>query len=395
MKIKLYRDYFLMVSLFVLLLGGSNALSILSLESKLESLGYAFFLYLIFYTVTKSIKNRIGNILFFIAILFMFSIGIIEQNMDSIIKVRLIFTMVVIGAVSVLSEDVILYKKTIANISYIILLSCVVNSLLCIGMGNSLLDRSVEGLWSFGFNGGMLYKNFFASDLIAAFIGFALYLKMNIVSKKEKIKIQLIMLTLVLLLFFTNSRGAYIIFIVFLLAFYKEEIIPLPPVLKKIFFLFSSIVIVIVAVLTFQSFALASETYMYRIRGIINYFDYISADWIHLMYGYAELAFADPDVRYVDALRTVLGFDGSFEFAFLNIFIKNGLIGLIGYLLIFARFYIASFDKNRIYGKYMRPILFALIVSALVESYISNVHAFFGVYCYLLLSILGRTEKLK
>lgn len=136
----------------------------------------------------------------------------------------------------------------------------------------------------------------------------------------------------------------------------------------------------------YTSYALKSGSYLYRVQGLINYLNYYSNDSFHILFGSSEMAFRDPTIDYATAVRSVIGWNGTVELSILSILIKNGIIGLCGYLLIYIRWLLISLKSDFTIRNYYLAVYSTLLVSAFVENYITNMHVLFGLMLYLILS---------
>ena len=136
----------------------------------------------------------------------------------------------------------------------------------------------------------------------------------------------------------------------------------------------------------FQEYALKTTTYMYRFNGWLNYLAYYEDDAFHMIFGNAENVY-DQNTSYVLTVRSITGWNGSLEFAWLDVLIKNGILGIIGFAIVFIRYFRGAakektwVNKGIIYG-----YLSVLLASSLVETYIQSVHSVYGLYSYLILS---------
>lgn len=81
-----------------------------------------------------------------------------------------------------------------------------------------------------------------------------------------------------------------------------------------------------------------SGSYMIRMKGFITYIELYKADFFHMWYGNAEMAWKDGN--YVNNVRAVIGWDGTVELSFLSILVKNGILGYFGYDSVFWRKYV-------------------------------------------------------
>ena len=252
----------------------------------------------------------------------------------------------------------------------------------------STFAKKEEGIFNFGFTGGMQYKNFYAATLMGSFMCLFLYNRYV----ERRLEDMLLLFLEAVLIFFASARGTYIFLAIFLVGYitvnlHKKLSVKLD---KKLYVLLvaAASVIVLVAVYIFVSkYVIKSETFLYRYRGVVNYLNYLDNDLFNIFFGDAKMAWSMPGLDYVRTVQHYVGWNGSYEMAFINVFIKNGLLGIVGFLLIFA-YYIYWFmrAKNEKYKISGYLILFVFIVSSFVESFVSNIHAVFGIYCYIILS---------
>ena len=92
----------------------------------------------------------------------------------------------------------------------------------------------------------------------------------------------------------------------------------------------------------------------------------------------------DQNLNYVLQFRSIFGYDGTMEFALLDILVKNGILGLSGFVIIFVRnIKMALQANNWEYKTACIAIMVMLLVSSLVETYIQSIHSPVGIYCYL------------
>lgn len=99
---------------------------------------------------------------------------------------------------------------------------------------------------------------------------------------------------------------------------------------RGIFVFVVSIVGVIGAALVYSFIISDSGSYMIRMKGFITYIELYKADFFHMWYGNAEMAWKDGN--YVNNVRAVIGWDGTVELSFLSILVKNGILGYFGYV---------------------------------------------------------------
>lgn len=385
MNYKVTKKSIILITVILLTTGNSSALISKGVNSYVEY--FAYFLLIVevwLCYLNQFTRTTVKDILLkFIPVIFFFSIGLILQDMPNGTKLRLIFTMFAIATTMLPAEKYLNGFVYIRSASYGIFVGTIITTLLALATHVSLWEYSHEGFLNYGFTGGIQYKNYYAAAVIASFMGLFLY------NKYEKIrKMDLIVMGVeILLIFISNSRGGYLILFAFLIF---SNIDLLKYIRKKdraIFLLIVITVMVLVAYQLYIAIAFNSGTYMYRIRGVLNYLTYCDGDVFKLLFGDAAMAFKDGSARYVWTIRANVGADGSYEMGFINVLIKNGIIGIIGYAFVYFHF-IKTIIKEKAW-KYKVPniaILCTLLVSSLVESYVCSIHAIFGVYCYLVMA---------
>jgi hypothetical protein len=273
--------------------------------------------------------------------------------------------------------------KHLRSVSYAVLLGVFVSLVLAVVGGHEIVTSN-EGFlgYRYGFTGGIKYKNYLAADMLSVFIGLYLYGR-----EIERKRIdRFIMYLSGIILFLSGSRGGYALFALFLVGINVDKIRMIAKQHRKLFFAGILIAGIVVFAALYTKVALNSATYMYRIRGLLNYLNYYRGDTFHLLFGNTESIY-DQELSYVYMVRFIVGWDGSLEFSWLNVIIKSGLVGVIGYALLYFRYVVVMFSTNE---WRMKSVIFALVItmlaSSLVEAYIQSVHAVFGIYGYLVLS---------
>ncbi len=384
---------------FILLtLGNSKFLINVGINSYVELIGYILLAIEIWFYALKEMpkKGLLSLFKIFSVLLILFSIGICLQPLKLFIKLRLLFTMFMMATITVPSKKYLNSLNGVRMASYGVLIGIFGAILLSIIGNVPLSEISHEGFLNFGFNGGLQYKNYYAATLLASFMGIYTYHKYE---KKNRLD-TLIMILQVMLLLLSSSRGGYLLFILFFILINFDWIVQLYHRIDKNSFVTKHkwqlivfvIVLFIVGCFGASKLICNSATYMYRVRGVQNYISFYKNDWFHLLFGNAQMAFGNPDIPYVTAIRIAInGFDGSYEMGFINVLVKNGIIGILGYIWVYIMI-IQSTKKMR-ENKYKIPVIAVLTVllfSSLVESYVCSLHGIFGVYCYLfMLGICG------
>lgn len=217
--IKLNKYFFLNLSIFIITLSGSLFIVNMEMQNALEFLGYGIFLSIIFIHYRRICygykKKYLNRTVFILGILF--ALGILVQSLTWMTKFSLIFTMIVIVFSAIIFEGFLISFKDIRNLSYAILYGVVISFVLAICTGIGLFDGS-EG--TLGFNGGILFKNYFGSDVLAVFIGLFLNAKYGCKYRLDKY----VMAVCVILIFLSMSKGAIMLFFFFLFAFSLDKV---------------------------------------------------------------------------------------------------------------------------------------------------------------------------
>lgn len=378
------RSIILFTSFFCLTMGESIVLAKVGISSFFEYTGYLILLVAIYYNCIRCEYNK-SKIIYFLLILFLFNIGIIMQpSLDIVIKLRLILSMFILASFAIITEGYIKTFKDIAMASYGIFVGIMVSIIIAIILGGTLIDASYEGLIGINaFTGGLDNKNFFSGATIGVFSGLYLY---NRFYKKNKLNV-IIMLLSILMLIASNSRGGYILFTIFFVIANFNAIKIIKRSQRKLLLICVIIGIFSIGMYFYKEVVLNSNTYMYRINGLLNLVEYYVNDYFLIFFGAANIAFSDMDQSYGANVRSVLGWDGTTELVLLNILIKNGLLGLIGYIIIFIRIIkVAINTKKREYKISILSVVITLLISSLVEPYMVTLHLVFGAFCYIVMA---------
>lgn len=308
-----------------------------------------------------------------------FSIGLFVQDLEPAKKISLILSMFILASIAIIPCCYIQSVKDIKNISNGILIGIFISIILALISDTPLTTGASEGLFlNYGFNGGMEHRNYFAYTLLASY--FSIY-TVKERSRKDKL---LLILNLVLLIS-TNSRSAYVILLLFVAISYINKIKQID-LSRNILDMIFIITLILLGVLMFRLLIHYSETFYFRTKGLINYLDTYSRDIYHLVFGNAEMAFHNERLSYDENIRSVIGWDGSTELVILNILIKNGLLGFIGYFIIYQNYFKRlSMLKDRYFHTHIFAILVTFLISAFVESFLANINYTYTVCNYLIL----------
>ena len=136
-----------------------------------------------------------------------------------------------------------------------------------------------------------------------------------------------------------------------------------------------------------------SETFHFRFNGLYNYLHMFSDNMKYMLFGNLKIAYGNSNMSYDENIRSIIGWDGSTELVIFNVLIKNGLIGFIGYFLIFRNYVKTSL---KLHNEKLKIIAFAIIIcfiiSSFVESYVANINHLFTVFIYLLLANISKID---
>lgn len=403
MKQNVGKEISIFLTMLLLVLSNSRWLADNGIESYFEYGAYFLMLCGVLFSFLKAKRAPrviVGNILLFAAVSVLFSVGILLQGLVWLTRLRLVATMLVLSATAILAEDYFDSLRTIRVAGYGVLAGLLTATVLAIVVGDWPVEPVHEGLLPYGFTGGLQYKNYFAAVALGSFMSLLFYRRY---AEKRRVD-AIVMLIELVLIFVSCARGTYIFFAVFLLAFYADMLLGfikrlrVYAVLERFWqarsknarrwlIVAACVLAVLLVAAAFCVLVQISETYAYRFRGVKNYLVFSRGDWYHLLFGNAEMAWSNPNMNYVETIRDFVGWNGSYEMGFINTLIKNGILGIIGFVLLFAHVirhaYRASDHRYRMMAF---SVLCVLLFSAFVESFVCNIHAIFGVYCYLLLS---------
>ncbi len=379
------RDIPLFFSLFILTVAGSNWALDKNLDRMLEYVSYAILLTDISwnYLINKATDNKRQKMGIFLFVTILLSFGLCVQEMPFETLFPLLMTMIAISVSSLLSESYLDSYRRIKIASDAVLWGNLVSFILSVTLEYSVFQMHSE-FNTYAFSGGIYTKNFFGADMLIIFIGNYLAER-----KKSKISQKIIIVISVLLLLLSNSRGAIIMFIVFIVSMQVSIVRRISKQQRKIFTMALVILCVAAFVVLFQEVALNSFNYMMRIKGFQNYIDHPNTDFTRLLLGNARELYLS-DIDYVVQFKRLYGWDGSVEFALLDILIKNGIIGLIGYAIIFF-YLIHTFIMTENWEHKSAGIAIAvmILISMFVEAYIQTIHSPVGIYCYLVMGGLA------
>ena len=383
------RGFVIYLSFFIITLSESIFIKYKGYVDVLEYVGYGILLTTMSISFFKN-KNphEFKNLTLFIITLLLASIGLWQQNISFNRLFILQFTVLAICLVSICSTNYLYSIKMVRGGAYAVLAGIAISSFLGLIGGYGIVDTISNNLGilgiPIGLNGGIVYKNYYAADLIIIYACLDIYRKFIGKVKADRLTQRLC----IVLIFLSNSRGGIILLLIYLLCSNYSKIYKLSSKYRKIITYLFIVIGLFACYWIFNNVILQFSTYAYRFRGLINYLNYYEADSFHLIFGNAE-SFYDKNQNYVMAVRSTVGFDGSLEMAWLNILIKSGILGIISYIIIFVRmFWLQQKVKNKVISVGILAILITLLGSSLVEAYIQSIHCIYAVMSYLVINSL-------
>ena len=367
------------MSFFLLVLSQATAIPNGIIQSAFEYTGVFFLLRsLMFNRFNSSSHTHNINIWYALSIGAGLSVGLLLQPISISIKLRALVPALVFWMIFTMSEGIIGSVRQLRRISYAIILALI----LAVARGNNLFEgNGLGGRFYFGFNGGILYKNYYSSTVLAAFIGLYIALKYG---KKPRVFDIALLIALTFFIFLASSNGTFLTMIAFLATLYTVEFVSkIKNTQRPVLAVGVCIIGLTLFRILFYSVALKNQNYLYRMQGLINYIAEFGSNIFCILFGNGALAYA-PGKSYVENIVSVTGWDGTLELSWLGILIKNGLIGVFAYIIVFARLLFRTFRLNKKVKTLSFAIIVSLLISSLVETYIQNTHVIFGVYMFLL-----------
>ena len=292
--------------------------------------------------------------------------------------------MVAIIFTACMADNYINKTTSFRIIAYGMFAAVLFSMVLSLMFNNPLVGRNVEG--TFGiyayFNGGIQDKNV-ATVMLAIIISLTICHRIG--NDRRNTDQTLIAISLLIILL-SHSRGAWVHTFVFYAALNYRVLRKFRKKYRWFIFVIAVFAVVLLGISMYQNAFSRSETYMYRVRGWLNYIDMYKDDINTLIIGNGKIAY-DQREEYTRAIRAVTGWNGSLEIAWLNILIKNGILGIVGFVLIFIKgFRTALKCKDMNVTSVYLAIIVTLLITSFVSTYMQNVHQFFGIYSYIAMS---------
>lgn len=351
----------------------------------IEYLGIAVLLILCYWpTKTHHISvTKIIKVLFLTSLL---SIGAFIKGTPTKACYMIALTSFALMSFSLMSQSILSTNKRIKIAASAIFSGAVFSAL--IGLITGTLgftlgsDESIVGIL---YVSGFQVKNYCGGIWLLLFIlNYIYYIRNGRLGYKEKIVLTMFLFLIVL----SGSKGALALSLIWILLINFDRILKFRKNQKKIFGFVVGIVACLIGVYIYNNILINVYTYAYRMRGLSNLVEYMLQDSRNLFFGLSDIAYANSGVDYTTNMRRFLGWQSSVEMAYVNILIKNGLIGFISYILIFKNFLSGCKRCTATDQSIVKSLVIVLLISGLTETYAASIHYVVGPVMYCLIGWL-------
>ena len=348
----------------------------------IEYLGIAVLLILCYWpTKTHHISvTKIIKVLFLTSLL---SIGAFIKGTPTKACYMIALTSFALMSFSLMSQSILSTNKRIKIAASAIFSGAVFSAL--IGLITGTLgftlgsDESIVGIL---YVSGFQVKNYCGGIWLLLFIlNYIYYIRNGRLGYKEKIVLTMFLFLIVL----SGSKGALALSLIWILLINFDRILKFRKNQKKIFGFVVGIVACLIGVYIYNNILINVYTYAYRMRGLSNLVEYMLQDSRNLFFGLSDIAYANSGVDYTTNMRRFLGWQSSVEMAYVNILIKNGLIGFTSYILIFKNFLSGCKRCTATDQSIVKSLVIVLLISGLTETYAASIHYVVGPVMYCLI----------
>lgn len=240
-------------------------------------------------------------------------------------------------------------------------------------------DESIVGIL---YVSGFQVKNYCGGIWLLLFIlDYIYYMRTGKFGHKERTVLAIFLLLMVL----SGSKGALVLSMIWILLINFDKILKFRRNQKRLFIFFAGIVACLIGIYIYNNILINVYTYAYRMRGLSNLVDYLLQDSRNLFFGVSDVAYANTGSSYTTNMRQFLGWQSSVEMAYVNILIKNGLIGYASYILIFKDFLSGCKRCTAIDQSIVKSLVIVLLISGLTETYSVSIHYVVGPVMYCLI----------
>ena len=388
MMIKKNSIYIFIVS-FLIMTSSSLYLAEIGINSSLLYLGY----FLILLKIYKSLLRRKEIIYtqFFqvLLIVLLLSIGILIQNIEIKQKIMLVLAYFLMASFIILGKYFFKSIDDLKIVSHAILLGYIIVCVLSLIVGTSIIASVGEGVFSFGLTGGMGHKNIVAASLLVGLISIYTYI---ILGKKRNFDMYLVYIY-ILLIFLSGSRTVWIMTIIFFIISNMYIIKNLSKLKRYIFKFIITLLSIIIIIIVIKYVLLESQYYLFRLLGVISFWDLHKDDYYHLVFGFSEIVYNSSNSYFENVWSLTEGI-GTFEMGFLNIIARMGIIGFVGYVVLFNIILKKVKKIENIKKRYiLYGIVYTMLFSGFVELYIVSVQYVYTIMTLCIISFLSINSK--
>lgn len=388
MVIKKNSIYIFIIS-FLLMISSSLYLSEIGINSSLLYLGYFLILLKIYKSLLKSKEVIYTQFFQVLLIVFLLSIGILIQNLEIKQKIMLVLAYFLIASFTILGKYFLKSIDDLKIVSYAILMGYIIVCVLSLIVGTSIIASVGEGVFSFGLTGGMGHKNIVAASLLVGLISIYTYI---ILGKKRNFDMYLVYIY-ILLIFLSGSRTIWIMTIIFFIISNMYIIKNLSKLKRYIFKFIITLLSIIIISIVIKYVLLESQNYLFRLLGVISFWDLHKDDYYHLVFGFSEIVYNSSNSYFENVWSLTEGI-GTFEMGFLNIIARMGIIGFVGYVVLFNIILKKAKKIENIKKRYiLYGIVYTMLFSGFVELYIVSVQYVYTIMTLCIISFLTINSK--
>lgn len=388
MVIKKNSIYIFIIS-FLLMISSSLYLSEIGINSSLLYLGYFLILLKIYKSLLKSKEVIYTQFFQILLIVFLLSIGILIQNLEIKQKIMLVLAYFLMASFTILGKYFFKSIDDLKIVSYAILMGYIIVCVLSLIVGTSIIASVGEGVFSFGLTGGMGHKNIVAASLLVGLISIYTYI---ILGKKRNFDMYLVYIY-ILLIFLSGSRTIWIMTIIFFIISNMYIIKNLSKLKRYIFKFIITLLSIIIISIVIKYVLLESQNYLFRLLGVISFWDLHKDDYYHLVFGFSEIVYNSSNSYFENVWSLTEGI-GTFEMGFLNIIARMGIIGFVGYVVLFNIILKKAKKIENIKKRYiLYGIVYTMLFSGFVELYIVSVQYVYTIMTLCIISFLSINSK--
>lgn len=388
MVIKKNSIYIFIIS-FLLMISSSLYLSEIGINSSLLYLGYFLILLKIYKSLLKSKEVIYTQFFQVLLIVFLLSIGILIQNLEIKQKIILVLAYFLMASFTILGKYFLKSIDDLKIVSYAILMGYIIVCVLSLIVGTSIIASVGEGVFSFGLTGGMGHKNIVAASLLVGLISIYTYI---ILGKKRNFDMYLVYIY-ILLIFLSGSRTIWIMTIIFFIISNMYIIKNLSKLKRYIFKFIITLLSIIIISIVIKYVLLESQNYLFRLLGVISFWDLHKDDYYHLVFGFSEIVYNSSNSYFENVWSLTEGI-GTFEMGFLNIIARMGIIGFVGYVVLFNIILKKAKKIENIKKRYiLYGIVYTMLFSGFVELYIVSVQYVYTIMTLCIISFLSINSK--